>query len=64
LKQISSETGGNYTTVTSESELRDALLNIETSTVETDFSNHLILLALVLFLGEWALGTTRYDILP
>jgi Ca-activated chloride channel family protein len=64
LERISSETGGNFTTVTSESGLRDALLSVERSTVQTDFSDPLILLALLLFLGEWALGTTRYDILP
>ena len=64
LREISSRTGGNYTTVTSEQELENALLQVEKSTVRTDFSDELILLALLLFLGEWALGTTRYDILP
>lgn len=64
LQEISMRTGGNYTTVTSEQELENALLQVEKSTVRTDFSDELILLALLLFLGEWALGTTRYDILP
>ncbi len=64
LREISRRTGGNYTTVTSEQQLENALLELEKSTVRTDFSDELILLALLLFLGEWALGTTRYDILP
>lgn len=64
LKTIAERTGGNYTAVSSEEELQNALLDFNTSKVRTDFSNEILLLALLLFLGEWALGTTRYDILP
>lgn len=64
LMEISEATGGNYSTVTSEQELEDALLDVDETTVRTDFSDPLIFLALILFLGEWALGTTRFDVLP
>jgi von Willebrand factor type A domain. len=64
LKQISNATDGAYSTVTSRGELEEALLNMEETTVDTELSDYLIFLALILFLGEWVLGTTRFDVLP
>ena len=64
LRQISNATDGAYSTVTSRKELEDTLLNMEETTVDTELSDPLIFLALILLLGEWILGTTRFDVLP
>lgn len=64
LRQISNATDGAYSTVTSRKELEDALLNMEETAVDTELSDTLIFLALILLLGEWILGTTRFDVLP
>lgn len=64
LRQISNATDGAYSTVTSRKELEDTLLNMEETTVDTELSDPLIFLALMLLLGEWILGTTRFDVLP
>jgi Ca-activated chloride channel family protein len=64
LRQISNATDGAYSTVTSRKELEETLLNMEETTVDTELSDPLIFLALILLLGEWILGTTRFDVLP
>lgn len=64
LEEIAEETGGNYTTVGSEKEFEQAFLDFSKSKVEKDISDPILLLALLLFLAEWGLGTTKYDILP
>ncbi|EGQ43336.1 MAG: hypothetical protein J07AB43_13270 [Candidatus Nanosalina sp. J07AB43] len=37
---------------------------MEETEVDTELSDPLIFLALILLLGEWVLGTTRFDVLP
>lgn len=64
LKQISESTGGVYSAVESRGELEDALLKLEKTKVTRDISEPLLLLALILLLGEWTLGTTKFDVLP
>lgn len=64
LERISNATGGNYTTVTNSTALKNALLNFEKSETRTDVSIYFIFGALILVLSEWMLGTTRYSILP
>ncbi|MFB6245362.1 MAG: VWA domain-containing protein [Candidatus Nanohaloarchaea archaeon] len=64
LKKIANRTGGNFTTATNRSELRNAFLEQETTTEENEISRYFILAGLLLILIEWSLGVTRYDILP
>lgn len=64
LNRTARETGGKLVTVTNSSGLRSAVLDFEKVKARTDISIYFILLALVLILTEWVLGTTRYSILP
>lgn len=64
LKKISNQTGGNFTTATSSQELKNSFTKIETSKIRKDLSLYFFMAGLILILVQWALGTTRYDILP
>lgn len=64
LSDIANETGGKYVTATNKTELKSAILNLEESEIENDISRYFVLLALLILLVEWVLGSTRYSILP
>lgn len=64
LSAISNRTGGKFVTASNETELRNALINLEKSESERDISQIFILLAAAILLLEWLLGSTKYNVIP
>lgn len=64
LQSISNSTGGESIRASSRNEMRNAFLSIESSESRNDISVYFIVIATILILLEWVLGTTRYSILP
>ena len=64
LSTISNKTGGKFVTASNETELRNALIDLEKSESENDISRIFILLAAVVLLLEWLLGSTKYNVIP
>jgi Ca-activated chloride channel family protein len=64
LSMISNRTGGKFVTASNETQLRNALINLEKSKSENDISRIFILLAAAVLLLEWLLGSTKYNVIP
>lgn len=64
LFNLSKATGGKLNTVSSSDDFENAFIELEETTVEKDLSRYFIYLAVFLILIEWALGTTKYSIMP
>lgn len=64
LSTISNRTGGKFVTATNETQLKNALIDLEESESENDISQIFILLAAAVLLLEWLLGSTKYNVIP
>lgn len=64
LQRVANQTGGEFTTVSNGTALRENLMELEEREVETNIAIYFIYATLILLLIEWVLGSTRYSILP
>ena len=64
LQRIADSTGGNVTAAVDEESLEESIIETELSKERRDISHYFVIFALVLLILEWALATTKYDVLP
>jgi Ca-activated chloride channel family protein len=64
LRQIADETNGTYIRAENRSALQEGLVEITEGEVRHDVSRYFVLLAVLLVMGEWVIGSTKYSILP
>ena len=64
MKRVANRTGGNFTTVDSQSDISESIISQEKDTSRNSLQMHFTIIGIIILLIEWSLGTTRYDILP
>ena len=64
LRMVANSTNGTYVRAMNQSAIGEAFTDIGVGETRRDMSRVFVLLALLLLLGEWIIGSTRYSILP
>lgn len=64
LEYVADSTGGNFTVVSDEEDISESFLEVDEGVSSTSISEYLVLLAVLLMILEWGLGSTKYDVLP